>query len=64
MSWIVDAQCSRCKHRKSTKESCLDRPEIVKSQTALINKLNMEEPFEDGPGNGRIIVSCDDFAVA
>ncbi len=64
MSWNIDAQCSRCLHRNSKNEPCHDRLEIVKAQTALINRLNLEEPFAEGPGNGRIIVACDDFRVA
>jgi len=57
--WTIDAPCARC----SKKPSCKDRPEIIKTLSPLSNKLNTEEPFTDGPGDGILIVACKDLAV-
>jgi hypothetical protein len=58
--WTIDAPCSRC----CKKPECKDRPEVIKTLTSLTGALNTEEPFIDGPGDGVLIVSCKDFAVA
>lgn len=65
--WTIDAQCSRCKHRKTPQHipetECLDRAEIIGRLQALAGTLNAE-PYIDGPGDGILIVACKDFVVA
>ena len=60
MSWTIDSRCSRC----CKKKDCADRLELNTTLSPLTNKLNMEEPFASGSGDGIIIVTCHDFAVA
>jgi len=58
--WTIDAQCPRC----CKKNKCKDRPEAIKTMTTLVAKLNGKAEFVNGPGDGIIILSCRDFAVA
>lgn len=57
--WTTDSQCARC----SNKKECPDRPEMLRTFTQLQNKLNVEEPFVSGKGDGIIIMSCNDFKM-
>jgi hypothetical protein len=57
--WTIDARCAQCAH----KPDCKDRPEIIKTLTALQGKLNTEEEYTEGPGDGIMIVSCKDFEI-
>jgi len=57
--WTIDAPCARC----SKKDKCADRPEIIKTLSPLANKLNIEEKFVAGPGDGILIMACKDLAV-
>ncbi len=58
--FTVDARCSRC----CKKESCLVRVEALTTLSALTNKLNTDAALAESPGEGIIIFSCDDYAVA
>ena len=58
--FTVDARCSRC----FRKEECLVRVEVLNSLSALTNKLNTEPALSNSPGEGIIILACDDYAVA
>jgi len=60
MSWTIDARCSRC----VKKDACKDRPALIGTLSPLTNELNTQEQFTEGPGDGVIIISCNDFAVA
>lgn len=60
MSWTIDARCSRC----VKKDGCEDRKELIADLSPLANKLNTETRFTASPGDGVLIVSCSDFAVA
>lgn len=55
--WSIDTRCPRCTHRTE----CPDRTELYKTLSPLSNKLNVEEPFVSGPGDGIIIIACNDF---
>lgn len=65
--WTIDAQCSRCVHRQTPQHipevACANRAEIINDLSALVGRLNVA-PLVDGPGDGLLIVSCSDFAVA
>ena len=54
--WTIDAQCDQCGH----KPKCKDRPEILKNLSGLTGKLNTEDEFVNGQGDGRLIVHCQD----
>jgi len=60
MSWTIDTRCSQC----GKKTTCSDRPELIGALSPLTNKLNTTEPHTTGPGDGILIVSCNDFSVA
>lgn len=60
MAWTIDARCSRC----FKKPDCADRPKLISVLSPLTNTLNTEEPHASGPGDGMLIISCNDFAVA
>lgn len=51
--WTVDTNCSRCKH----KTECKDRLVLIKGLSDLASKANNN----DGLGDGRIVISCQDF---
>jgi len=57
--WTIDARCSQCAH----KSECKDRPEIIRTLTALQGQLNTDDAFTEGPGDGIMIVACKDFAI-
>ena len=57
MPWGVDTRCPQC----TNKEACPDRPELYKALSPLTGKLNTEEPFISGPGDGTLIIACSDF---
>ena len=58
--FTIDARCSRC----GKKTACLTRVEIITTLNALTNKLNTDPQFTDSPGEGILIIACDDFSVA
>ena len=58
--FTVDARCSRCYQ----KADCLVRVEVLTTLSALQNKLNTDPHLAESPGEGILILSCDDFAVA
>ena len=60
MSWGIDTRCPSCIH----KAGCPDRTALYAALSPLTNKLNIEEPFLSGPGDGTLIIACQDFAVA
>jgi len=60
MGWTIDARCSRC----VKKDACKDRLALIGGLSPLTNKLNTETPFTEGPGDGVLVISCNDFAVA
>lgn len=60
MAWTIDTRCSRC----GKKNDCPDRPALIGVLSPLTNKLNTEEPHASGPGDGIIILACNDFAAA
>ena len=55
--WQADTRCSTC----IEKEKCADRKEIYSVLSPLINKLNTEPVFVNGPGDGILIISCADY---
>ena len=55
--WTIDTRCSRC----CNKPSCSDRSVLIGALSPLTNKLNTEEPHALGPGDGILIISCNDF---
>lgn len=57
--WGVDTRCSSCVH----KADCPDRAELYRVLSPLANRLNIEEPFISGTGDGTLIVSCQDFNI-
>jgi hypothetical protein len=65
--WTIDAQCSRCTHRTTPQHApatpCGDRAVLVTALQNLTSELNAL-PLVDGPGDGILIISCKDFAVA
>jgi len=61
--WSIDTRCAQCLNRPATGE-CTDQPELYKGLSPVVNKLNMEEPFASGVGNGVLIISCADFRSA
>lgn len=58
--FTVDARCARC-HKKT---ECLVRVEVITTLTSLTNKLNTDPALAESPGEGIIILACDDFAIA
>ena len=60
MSWTIDARCSRC----AKKDDCQDRKALIGTLSPLTNELNTVDRFIEGPGDGVLIISCNDFAVA
>lgn len=58
--FTVDARCSRC-YKKS---ECLVRVEVLTALSNLTNKLNTDPHLAESPGEGILILSCDDFSVA
>ena len=58
--WSTDQRCTMCYKKKS----CKDREALFKALSPLVNELNTAEPFVSGPGDGIIIISCHDFAIA
>lgn len=58
--FTVDARCSRC----CKKNECLVRVEALTTLSGLANKLNTDPALSESPGEGILILSCDDFAVA
>ena len=58
--WTIDSRCSRC----WKKGGCSDRVALIGALSPLTNTLNTEEPHVSGPGDGVLIVACNDFAIA
>ncbi len=57
--WTIDAQCSRC----CKKDECEDRTKIIGTLSPLSNDLNAQAEHVNSPGDGVLIVACQDFAV-
>lgn len=57
--WTVDSRCSQC----GEKADCKDRKAIVSSLVALSNTLNTTPENAEGPGDGILIMSCNDFKI-
>ena len=60
MSWTIDTRCSRC----CKKDRCPDRKKLLGTLSPVTNELNTVAEYVDGPGDGIVIISCNDFAVA
>lgn len=58
--FTVDARCARC-HKKTV---CTVRVEVLTTLSALANKLNTDPHLAESPGEGILILACDDFATA
>lgn len=58
--FTIDARCSRC-YQKS---DCAVRVEVLSDLSALQNKLNTDPALAESPGEGILILACNDFAVA
>lgn len=56
--WTIDSRCSRC----GKKKDCSDRTALIGALSPLVNQLNTEEPYASGPGDGILIIGCNDFA--
>ena len=53
--WTVDAnRCPSCPE----KETCADRKKIITTLSGLSHELNTDPTHVDGPGDGIIIVAC------
>lgn len=57
--WTVDSRCSQC----GQKEICEDRKAIVPDLVTLSNSLNTNQANVDGPGDGILVMVCNDFQV-
>jgi hypothetical protein len=57
--WSGDAPCSRCEKKKE----CRDKVKILQTLSPLINELNTLPEHVDGPGDGLLVVACQDFTV-
>jgi hypothetical protein len=57
--WTVDSRCSQC----GNKETCEDRKAILPTLVTLSNTL-MAPAHADGPGDGILIMCCNDFTVS
>lgn len=55
--WTVDSRCSQC----GSKENCEDRKTIIPDLVTISNTLNTTPANVDGPGDGILIMSCNDF---
>lgn len=55
--WTVDSRCSQCGH----KETCADRPAIIPELVTLSNILNTNQANVASPGDGILIMGCNDF---
>ena len=66
--WSIDARCDQCTHRpgpgRKPETPCFDREKLLRTASQLTGELNLEEPYASGPGNGKLIVACADFAIA
>ena len=60
MSWTIDARCSQC----GKKATCPDKAKLIGTLSPLTNDLNTQEPHVSGPGDGIIILHCNDFSVS
>ena len=58
--WTIDARCSQC----GNKAACKDRPAILGDLSPLTNILNTVQEHLDSPGDGILIVACNDFRIA
>ena len=58
--WTIDARCSRC----AKKEACSDRTALIGALSPLANTLNTEPKHVEGPGDGIVVISCNDFVQA
>lgn len=55
--WTVDSRCSQCGH----KDECADRKVIVPDLVTLANTLSTAQIHLDSPGDGILIMACNDF---
>lgn len=55
--WTVDSRCSQC----GKKETCADRKVIVPDLVTMSNTLNTSEEHLTTPGDGILIMVCNDF---
>jgi hypothetical protein len=67
--WTIDTSCSRCSKKDSfvrgliERQACEDRKKLIGVISPLTHELNTAEPFVSGPGDGIIIIACNDFSV-
>ena len=59
MAWTIDARCSKC----GKKPECEDRKKLIGTLSPLTNELNTSEQYTEGPGDGILIIACNDFVV-
>ena len=57
--WTIDSRCSQC----SKKSICTDRTTILTALVTLSHTLGTVPANVDGPGDGIIVMVCNDLQV-
>ncbi len=55
--WTAEARCSTCEF----KDECVDRKTIIPDLVNLSNTLNTVQANIDSPGDGILVMVCNDF---